>query len=127
MCTIYWDDNFISIDDKEVVNFIEKLNKTYLKIKPIIIQVEKNNGDTMCIGIGNHADYSVINYYSNDDGISKSVEGENEGSEVICFYMGDYESEFYIYETIQYKTALNILSTFVLQNILDKTVEWIDD
>lgn len=128
MWTIYWNSESISVDNsREVFEIIDRLNLEYKKKTPIFVQVENSAGDRMCIGIGNNEEYSFINYFPFDGSSSKHVEGENEGNEVTCFYMGDYESEFYIDETIKYQTALNVLRAYVLNNILDKTVEWIED
>ena len=128
MWTIYWNSESISVDNaREVFEVIDRLNLEYNKKNPIFAQVENTVGDRMCIGIGNCEEYSFINFFAFDGSSSKHVEGENEGNEVICFYMGDYESEFYINETIKYKTAVNVLRTYVLDNTLDNAIEWIDD
>ena len=128
MWIMYWNAESTSVDDaQEVFEIIDKLNLEYIKKEPIFVQVENANGDRMCIGIGSYEEYSFINFFPYDGASSKHVEGENEGNEVICFYMGEYESEFYISETIKYQTAINVLRTFVLDNTLDKAVEWIDD
>lgn len=128
MWNIYWNNEKVSIDviDK-VIDVINKLNFEYMRKKPILVQVENEFGDRMCIGVGNCAGYSVIDFLPCNSYFSKSVEGENIGDGVICFYMEDYESEFCISNTIQYDTAINVLKTFICKNMLDKSVNWIDD
>ena len=81
----------------------------------------------MCMGIGNREEYSIIDFIPCDNGPSKSVEGENIGSGVVCFDMGGYESEFNISNTIKYRTAINILRYFLEENTLDGKVIWVDD
>lgn len=128
MWTIYWDDKQLLLDTVEkVMDIVDKLNKEYIEKQPILIRVETDLGDIMCMGIGNREGYSVIDFFPFDNGSSKSVEGENVGNGVVCFDMGGYESEFKISNTIKYRTALDILRYFLEENTLDGKVNWIDD
>lgn len=128
MWTIYWDDKQLLLDTVEkVMNTVEKLNEEYVEKQPILIRVENNLGDMMCMGIGDREEYSIIDFFPSDNSSSKSVEGENEGTGVVCFDMGGYESEFDISNTIKYRTAFNILKYFLEENTLDGNVNWSDD
>ncbi len=128
MWKVYWDDQLVSLyDDKDILKLIEKLNNEYLNKNPIIVRIENDSGDTLCIGIGNEKEYSFVDYISYDGYIAKHAEEENVGDDIICFNMGDYESEFYSNETVKYQTALMILKHYLLNNSLDNRVKWIDD
>ncbi len=109
------------------MDIVDKLNKEYVDKQPILVRVENNLGDIMCMGIGNREEYSIIDFFPSDSSSSKSVEGENEGTGVVCFDMGGYESEFAISNTIKYRTAFHILRYFLEENALDGSVNWIDD
>ena len=128
MWIIYWDDKQLLLDTVEkVMDTVDKLNKEYVEKQSILIRVENDLGDIMCMGIGNREEYSIIDFFPFDNSSSKSVEGENVGNEVVCFDMGGYESEFSISNTIKYRTAFNILRYFIEENTLDGRVNWIDD
>ena len=128
MWNIYWNDMQLTLDAVEnVIATIDKLNSEYIEKQPILIQVENEFGDRMCMGIGNREEYSIIDFIPFDNSSSKSVEGENVGNGVVCFDMGGYESEFSISSTIKYKTALSVLKYFLKENTLDNKVDWIDD
>ena len=129
MWNLYWNEEYTSMDDSQkVLDIIIQLNCKYIiDTKPMIVQVENSDGDRMCIGIGNSEGYSFIDFFPFDGSNSKHVEGENIGDGTISFCMGDYESEFYINETISYLTAINVLKKFLLYNKLDELVKWIND
>lgn len=128
MWIIYWDDKQLLLDTVEkVMNTVDQLNKEYVEKEPILIRVENDLGDMMCMGIGHREEYSIIDFFPSESSSSKSVEGENAGTGVVCFDMGGYESEFTISKTIQYKTAFHILRYFLEENALDANVNWIDD
>lgn len=128
MWTIYWDDKQLLLDTVEnVLNTVDKLNKEYVEKQPILIRVENDLGDIMCMGIGNREEYSIIDFFPSENCSSKSVEGENTGTGVVSFDMGGYESEFDIGNTIKYRTACNILRFFLEENTLDDNVNWVDD
>ena len=128
MWKVCWEDKSKLLHDrKEVLELIEKLNEEYLDQGSIIVRVENDSGDTLCMGIGNKKGYSFIDYISHDGYMAKRAEGENVGDDIISFNMGGYESEFYISETIKYQTALAILKQYLLNNSLDNQVKWIDD
>lgn len=128
MWTIYWNDKSIPADNvQKICEIIDKLNLEYVDKKPIIVRVENDSGDTMCICIGNKEGYSFMDYISCDGCTAKHIKGENVGDDIISFHMGEYESEFYIRDTIKYQTALKALRFFLLYNTLDTEIEWEDD
>ena len=128
MWNLYWEEKMLPVDDKQkLLDAVERLNFEYEHKEPIFVQVENQNGDRMCVGIGNGEGYSFIDFFPADNSYSKHVQGENCGEGTVCFAMGKEESEFYIHETITYHTALQVLKTFLGDDKLDDSVEWIDD
>lgn len=128
MWTIYWDDKQLLLDTVEkVMDTVDKLNKEYIEKQSILIRVENDFEDIMCMGIGHREEYSIIDFIPFDNSPSKRVEGENVGNGIVCFDMGGYESEFNICDTIKYRTAFNILRYFLEEDTLDSKVNWIDD
>ena len=112
MWLVRWNDKTSALSNTEdVLNTIKNLHNTYLGLDPIIVQIENPYGDLMMIGLGN-SQYSIVNYYPINSNYSLFPKGENKEDGTICFYMGDDESEFYIRDTIHYKTAIKILECF---------------
>lgn len=75
MWIIYWDDKQLQLDTVEqVMNTVDKLNKEYVEKQPILIRVENNLGDIMCMGIGNREEYSIIDFSLLNNSSSKSVD-----------------------------------------------------
>lgn len=127
MWTIRWDENQATSDSVEdVIEIINSIHCTYINRFPVIVQIESNSKDEILIGVGNEQ-YSIIDYFPVSYSYSMSPEGENEGDDIITFYLGDDESEFYIKDTIKYDTALKILKSFLTDNTLLTEINWIID
>ncbi len=127
MWTIRWDENQAASDSAEdVIEIINCIHCTYINRFPVIVQIESNSKDEILIGVGNEQ-YSIIDYFPVSQSYSMSPEGENEGDDIITFYLGDDESEFYIKDTIKYDTALKILKSFLTDNTLLTEINWVID
>lgn len=127
MWTIRWDENeAISESVEGVIETVNSIHRTYINRFPVIVQIESSSGNMILFGVGNEQ-YSVIDYFLVSQGHSMSPEGENEGDDIITFYLGDDESEYYIKDTIKYDTALKILKSFLTDNTLLTEINWIID
>lgn len=127
MWTIRWNKNeAISESVEGVIEIINSIHRTYINRFPVIVQIETSSGDMILIGVGNE-EYSIIDYFPDSQSCSMSPEGENEGDDIIAFYLGNDESEFYIKDTIKYDTALKILKSFLSNNTLLTEINWIID
>lgn len=127
MWTIRWDENeAISESVEGVIETVNSIHRTYINRFPVIVQIESSSGNMILFGVGNEQ-YSVIDYFPVNQGHSMSPEGENEGDDIITFYLGDDESEYYIKDTIKYDTALKILKSFLTDNTLLTEINWIID
>lgn len=90
MWVIYWDDKQLLLDTVEkVMNTVDQLNKEYVEKQPILIRVENDLGDMMCMGIGHREEYSIIDFFPSESSSSKSVEGENAGPELFVLIWED--------------------------------------
>ena len=127
MWTIRWDENQAASDSAEdVIEIINCIHCTYINRFPVIVQIESNSKDEILIGVGNEQ-YSIIDYFPVSQSYSMSPECQYEGDDIITFYLGDDESEFYIKDTIKYDTALKILKSFLTDNTLLTEINWVID
>lgn len=127
MWIIRWDENEVTSESVEgVIEIINSIHRTYINRFPVIVQIESSSKDMILIGVGNEQ-YSIIDYFPDSESYSMSPEGENEGDDIITFYTGDDESEFYIKDTIKYNTTLKILKSLLTDNTLIAEINWLVD
>lgn len=127
MWTIRWDENeAISESVEGVIEIVNSIHRAYINRFPVIVQIETSSGDMILIGVGNE-EYSIIDYFPDSQSCSMSPEGENEGDDIIAFYLGNDESEFYIKDTIKFDTALTILKSLLTDNTLLAGINWLVD
>ncbi len=127
MWTIRWSENIVVLKSaKDTMKLINNIHCDHLNVQPIIVQVESSLGDLMLIGVGNES-YSIIDYFPHNKNYSLSPQGENDGNDIVSFYIGDDESQFYTKDTIKYQTALEILEYFLTTDALLEKISWVYD